>query len=200
DRGQRRPTRRRQPAYSGGQCPRGVDRPRHSRRGVRRRWVTRWCTTPLLAGTRVRRTYRRERCDPGSRAPTGRGSYRLRWRTVPDFGGARRTTRWTHGMEPHAYGHPVARLQTRKDERTVTVHFIGAGPGAADLITVRGRELLSASSVCLYPGSLTPGDLLVHCRSDARLIDTANRSLDEIVDELVAAHRSGHDVARLCSG
>lgn len=82
----------------------------------------------------------------------------------------------------------------------MTVHFIGAGPGAADLITVRGRELLRASPVCLYPGSLTPGELLVHCPTDARLVDTANRSLDEIVDELVAADRDGHDVARLCSG
>lgn len=82
----------------------------------------------------------------------------------------------------------------------MTVHFIGAGPGAADLITVRGRELLRASPVCLYPGSLTPRELLVHCPTDARLVDTANRSLDEIVDELVAADRDGHDVARLCSG
>jgi len=82
----------------------------------------------------------------------------------------------------------------------VTVHFIGAGPGAADLITVRGRELLGTSSVCLYPGSLTPRELLVHCPPDARLVDTANRSLDEIIHELVTAHRQGHDVARLCSG
>lgn len=82
----------------------------------------------------------------------------------------------------------------------MTVHFIGAGPGAADLITVRGRELLRTSPVCLYPGSLTPRELLVHCPTDARLVDTANRSLDEIVDELTQADRAGHDVARLCSG
>lgn len=82
----------------------------------------------------------------------------------------------------------------------MTVHFIGAGPGAADLITVRGRDLLASCGVCLYPGSLTPGELLVHCPATARLVDTAERTLDEIVDELIRADRDGHDVARLCSG
>ncbi|PRX48230.1 precorrin-4/cobalt-precorrin-4 C11-methyltransferase [Prauserella shujinwangii] len=82
----------------------------------------------------------------------------------------------------------------------MTVHFIGAGPGAADLITVRGQRLLARCQVCLYPGSLTPVDLLAHCPPGARLVDTADRTLDEIVAELVAAHEAGHDVARLCSG
>lgn len=82
----------------------------------------------------------------------------------------------------------------------MTVHFIGAGPGAADLITVRGRDLLARCRVCLYPGSLTPTDLLAHCPPDARLIDTANRDLDEIVAEMVRADDEGHDIARLCSG
>ncbi|KAA9148515.1 precorrin-4 C(11)-methyltransferase [Amycolatopsis acidicola] len=82
----------------------------------------------------------------------------------------------------------------------MTVHFIGAGPGAADLITVRGRDLLASCQVCLYPGSLTPEDLLAHCPPGARLIDTAELTLDEIVASLVDAHREGHDVARLCSG
>lgn len=82
----------------------------------------------------------------------------------------------------------------------MTVHFIGAGPGAADLITVRGRDLLARCRVCLYPGSLTPTDLLAYCPDDARLVDTAELTLDEIVAELVQAHREGHDVARLCSG
>jgi precorrin-4/cobalt-precorrin-4 C11-methyltransferase len=82
----------------------------------------------------------------------------------------------------------------------VTVHFIGAGPGAADLITVRGRDLLARCEVCLYPGSLTPPDLLTHCPPGARLVDTAQLSLDEIITELVTAHESGRDVARLCSG
>lgn len=82
----------------------------------------------------------------------------------------------------------------------MTVHFIGAGPGAADLITVRGRDLLARCRVCLYPGSLTPTDLLAYCPDDARLVDTAELTLDDIVAELVQAHREGHDVARLCSG
>ncbi|MEU6642470.1 precorrin-4 C(11)-methyltransferase [Saccharomonospora sp. NPDC046836] len=82
----------------------------------------------------------------------------------------------------------------------MTVHFIGAGPGAADLITVRGQQLLARCAVCLYPGSLTPTDLLAHCPPGARLVDTANLTLEEIVAELVAAHDAGADVARLCSG
>ncbi|SFA92986.1 precorrin-4/cobalt-precorrin-4 C11-methyltransferase [Amycolatopsis marina] len=82
----------------------------------------------------------------------------------------------------------------------MTVHFIGAGPGAADLITVRGRDLLARCAVCLYPGSLTPSDLLAHCPPGARLVDTADRTLEEIVGELTAAHARGQDVARLCSG
>lgn len=82
----------------------------------------------------------------------------------------------------------------------MTVHFIGAGPGAADLITVRGRDVLAASPVCLYAGSLVPVELLEHCPDRARLVDTANLNLDEILAELVAAHEAGHDVARLHSG
>lgn len=82
----------------------------------------------------------------------------------------------------------------------MTVHFIGAGPGAADLITVRGRDLLASCPVCLYPGSLTPPDLLVHCSPDAKLVDTAELTLDDIVAELIRAHDQGLDVARLCSG
>ncbi|NKQ54082.1 precorrin-4 C(11)-methyltransferase [Amycolatopsis sp. K13G38] len=82
----------------------------------------------------------------------------------------------------------------------MTVYFIGAGPGAADLITVRGRDLLGRCQVCLYPGSLTPPDLLAHCPADAERVDTANLNLDEIIARVVAAHEAGHDVARLCSG
>jgi precorrin-4/cobalt-precorrin-4 C11-methyltransferase len=82
----------------------------------------------------------------------------------------------------------------------LTVHFIGAGPGAADLITVRGQALIAASPVCLYAGSLVPAALLAHCPAGARILDTANLTLDEILAELVAAHRAGHDVARLQSG
>ncbi|GAA4454276.1 precorrin-4 C(11)-methyltransferase [Phytohabitans houttuyneae] len=82
----------------------------------------------------------------------------------------------------------------------MTVHFIGAGPGAADLITVRGRDLIAASAVCLYAGSLVPAALLDACPPGARKVDTANLTLDEILAEMVAAQESGHDVARLHSG
>lgn len=82
----------------------------------------------------------------------------------------------------------------------MTVHFIGAGPGAADLITVRGSALLSRCPVCLYAGSIVPPELLAHCPKDARLIDTAPMTLDEIEAEYVAAHAARLDVARLHSG
>ncbi|MBZ6228660.1 precorrin-4 C(11)-methyltransferase [Streptomyces olivaceus] len=81
----------------------------------------------------------------------------------------------------------------------MTVYFIGAGPGAADLITVRGARTLAACRVCLYAGSLVPRELLAECPPDARLVDTAQLTLDEITAELVRAHE-GHDVARLHSG
>lgn len=82
----------------------------------------------------------------------------------------------------------------------MTVHFIGAGPGAADLITVRGRDLLARCPVCLYAGSIVPAALLDHCPPDARKVDTAPMSLDDIEAEYVAADKAGHDVARLHSG
>jgi len=82
----------------------------------------------------------------------------------------------------------------------VTVHFIGAGPGAADLITLRGRDLLAKCPVCLYAGSIVPPELLAHCPADARVVDTAPMTLDEIEREYVAAHAAGQDVARLHSG
>jgi precorrin-4/cobalt-precorrin-4 C11-methyltransferase len=82
----------------------------------------------------------------------------------------------------------------------MTVHFIGAGPGAADLITLRGRDLLARCPVCLYAGSIVPVALLDHCPPDARLIDTAPLTLDQIEAEYVAADLAGLDVARLHSG
>ncbi|ROZ45595.1 precorrin-4 C(11)-methyltransferase [Rhodococcus sp. WS3] len=82
----------------------------------------------------------------------------------------------------------------------MTVHFIGAGPGAADLITVRAQRIISASSVCLYAGSLVPAELLEYCPAGAQVVDTARLSLDEITALLVAADSAGHDVARLHSG
>lgn len=82
----------------------------------------------------------------------------------------------------------------------MTVHFIGAGPGAADLITVRGRDLLALCPVCLYAGSIVPKEMLDWCGPNARLVDTAPMSLDEIEAEYVRAHEAGEDVARLHSG
>ena len=70
----------------------------------------------------------------------------------------------------------------------MSVHFIGAGPGAADLITVRGRDLLGRCPICLYAGSIVPPDLLRYCPAGARLVDTAPLTLDDIEAECVAAH------------
>ncbi|MFN4170723.1 MAG: precorrin-4 C(11)-methyltransferase [Pseudorhodobacter sp.] len=82
----------------------------------------------------------------------------------------------------------------------MTVHFIGAGPGAADLITLRGRDLIAACPVCLYAGSLVPEALLTHCPPGARIVNTAPLSLDGIIAEIASAHAAGQDVARLHSG
>jgi precorrin-4/cobalt-precorrin-4 C11-methyltransferase len=82
----------------------------------------------------------------------------------------------------------------------MTVYFIGAGPGAADLITVRGLRLLERCQVCLYAGSIMPDDLLAHCPSDAKIVDTGPLTLDQIITELADADAAGHDVARLHSG
>jgi precorrin-4/cobalt-precorrin-4 C11-methyltransferase len=82
----------------------------------------------------------------------------------------------------------------------MTVHFIGAGPGAADLITVRGRDLIARCPVCLYAGSLVPKAILDYCPAGARVVDTAPMALDEIVAEYTAATKDGLDVARLHSG
>jgi precorrin-4/cobalt-precorrin-4 C11-methyltransferase len=82
----------------------------------------------------------------------------------------------------------------------MTVHFIGAGPGAPDLITVRGRDILGRCRVCLYAGSLVPKELLAHCPDQARVVDTASMTLDQIAAEFEQAHAAGEDVARLHSG
>ena len=82
----------------------------------------------------------------------------------------------------------------------MTVHFVGAGPGAADLITLRGRDLLARCPVCLYAGSLVSEALLTHCPPGAHIVDTAAMDLDQIVAQFVDAHRRGLDVARLHSG
>ncbi|ARZ66557.1 precorrin-4 C(11)-methyltransferase [Streptomyces sp. HU2014] len=82
----------------------------------------------------------------------------------------------------------------------MTVYFIGAGPGAADLITVRGARTLARCEVCLYAGSLVPRELLADCPPGARLVDTARLDLEQITAEFVRAHEAGQDVARLHSG
>ena len=82
----------------------------------------------------------------------------------------------------------------------MTVHFIGAGPGAADLLTLRGARLISECPVCVYAGSLVSAEVLAHAPAGARLLDTQHLSLEEIVEELRAAHERGEDVARLHSG
>ncbi len=82
----------------------------------------------------------------------------------------------------------------------MTVHFIGAGPGAPDLITVRGLRLIQSCPVCLYAGSLVPEEIVKAAPADARVIDTAPLHLDQIIDEITAAHAKGLNVARVHSG
>jgi len=82
----------------------------------------------------------------------------------------------------------------------MTVHFIGAGPGAADLITLRGRDLIGRCPVCLFAGAIVPRELLAYCPPGARVLDSASMSLDEIEAVFAAAHADGLDVARLHSG
>lgn len=82
----------------------------------------------------------------------------------------------------------------------MTVHFIGAGPGAPDLLTLRGRDLIAACPVCLYAGSLVPDAILAHCPPGARIVNTAPMALDDIIDEIGHAHEKGEDIARLHSG
>jgi precorrin-4/cobalt-precorrin-4 C11-methyltransferase len=86
------------------------------------------------------------------------------------------------------------------DGAPVIVHFIGAGPGAADLLTLRGQRLVSECPVCLYAGALVPPEIVAHAPPGARIVDTQHLTLDEIVGELHAAHTRGQDVARLHSG
>ena len=82
----------------------------------------------------------------------------------------------------------------------MTVHFIGAGPGAADLLTIRAVRLIESSPVCVYAGTYVDAEILAHCPPDATLIDSQHLDLDQITDHLVIADQRGIDVARLCSG
>jgi precorrin-4/cobalt-precorrin-4 C11-methyltransferase len=90
--------------------------------------------------------------------------------------------------------------KARTSGEPMTVHFVGAGPGAADLITLRAQRLLSECSTCLYAGSLIPLEVIGHCPETATLIDTADLTLDEITEAIVRADSAGQDVVRLCSG
>jgi precorrin-4/cobalt-precorrin-4 C11-methyltransferase len=94
----------------------------------------------------------------------------------------------------------VVHQEDSKRGEPVTVHFVGAGPGAADLITVRAQRLLQQCQVCLYAGSLVPAEVLAHCPPGATLVDTAEQTLDEIIAAMAAADAQGLDVVRLCSG
>jgi precorrin-4/cobalt-precorrin-4 C11-methyltransferase len=80
------------------------------------------------------------------------------------------------------------------------VHFIGAGPGAPDLLTLRGADLIATCPVVLYAGSLVPAAVVARARPGACVLDTAGMTLDEIVDRMAAAHRAGEDVARVHTG
>ncbi|MCW2758858.1 MAG: precorrin-4 C(11)-methyltransferase [Nocardioidaceae bacterium] len=82
----------------------------------------------------------------------------------------------------------------------MTVHFVGAGPGAADLLTLRAVRLLAEADVVLYPGTYLDADTLAHCGPDTRLVDTQDLDLDQITDVMVTADRAGTSVVRLCSG
>ena len=82
----------------------------------------------------------------------------------------------------------------------MTIHFIGAGPGAADLLTLRAVRLLESSPVCMYAGTYIDDQILAHCPSGATLIDSQHLDLDQITEHLVSADQRGDDVARLCSG
>ncbi|MDA9990308.1 precorrin-4 C(11)-methyltransferase [Paracoccaceae bacterium] len=82
----------------------------------------------------------------------------------------------------------------------MTVHFIGAGPGAADLLTIRGRDIIAACPVCLYAGSLVPKEILSHCPPNANIVNTASMDLNAIIEEIKKADAAGQDVARLHSG
>lgn len=82
----------------------------------------------------------------------------------------------------------------------MTIHFVGAGPGAADLITVRAARMLASADVVVYPGTYLDAEVLSHCREDVVLVDSQRLDLDQIMQVLVTSHRVGHTVVRLTSG
>ena len=82
----------------------------------------------------------------------------------------------------------------------MTVHFIGAGPGAPDLLTLRGRNLIAQCELCLYAGSLVPDEILAHCPPHAQKINTAPLNLEEIIKEIKVGIENGASIVRLHSG
>ncbi len=101
-----------------------------------------------------------------------------------------------HRLEAGPPGRPVECGQGVR----VTIHFIGAGPGAADLLTVRATRMIAVAPVCVYAGTYVDSEVLALCPEGAELIDSQHLDLDAITDRLVSAHAAGRDVARLCSG
>ncbi len=110
---------------------------------------------------------------------------------------------WTYtprGYERSTAPMPRSSHKSRRPLRMTAVHFIGAGPGAPDLITVRGLRLIERSPVCLYAGSLVPAEIVAAAPKGARVVDTAPLTLDEIVGEMARAIAEGKEVARVHSG
>src|ERR671930_2250301 len=183
-------------------CSRGIGhaRPRGGARIERRRARHR-------CGCGRARRAARPCCEGGARGGGSAHANTLRARSRTDRRSLRRRSggacsRRTRGSADPAADHGGGRhlRPGRWRGASMSVHFIGAGPGAADLITVRGRDLLGRCPVCLYAGSIVPAELLAYCPAGARLVDTAPMTLDEIEAEYVTAHAAGADVARLHSG
>ena len=82
----------------------------------------------------------------------------------------------------------------------MTIHFIGAGPGSADLLTLRAKKIISESHICMYAGSLVSKEILRFCKSSVKKINTSHMHLDEIINEFLDADKENLDVARLHSG
>lgn len=101
-------------------------------------------------------------------------------------------------MDPGAYRDAVGRDEGTRNR--VSIHFVGAGPGAADLLTMRAVRLLQAADVCVYAGTYLDAEVLGHCAPATRLVDTQNLDLDQITEVLASAHAEGLEVVRLCSG
>src|SRR5690606_15498575 len=144
--------------------------------------------------------HRSARRDFGDGSSLGGTVAAPRRRVDTPLGGTRCPPGVVHGMASGASGCPGGRDPNRSGKRDMTVHFVGAGPGAADLLTLRAVELLRTTPVCLYAGTYIDAEILAHCPDDAELVDTQHLDLDQIIAHLVDADRRGLDAVRLCSG